>query len=307
MKKNDFAFAGSAVRVLENSLLPPSFFEALEESGRAEAARLLSDQGMEAFSGQPSQDEAEEILAERLQRQYEELSSLLDEKKALDFLIVENDFHNLKAALLSVVLKKDAEAYFLTPSVLDPAEIGEAVKEKKWDALPPFLSEAAKEGYEILTSGMDSARLRWYLDARAAETVIAFAKKTGSGTALELAKKEADLKNYKAAGTLASFENARQAWIDCAFAEGGNTPAQAWKEAVAKKDREAIDSFFPGEGGAKEREEAFADFCREEWKKASQTILTPDAVFAYFAARKSEKTRIGYLWALSEFSDGEGR
>ena len=307
MKKNDFAFAGSAVRVLENSLLPASFFDSLEGASRQEAARLLADQGIEAFASLPSSDEAERILSDRLAAQFEELASLLEDRSVLDFLIVENDFQNLKASLLNAVLKKDAGAYFIAPSLCDPAETDGLVKKKKWEEIPAVLRAAAEEGYGILTSSMDSAYLRFYLDARCAECRLALAGKTGSRAAQSAAAKLVDLQNRKAARTLLSFERPRQSLVDAAFAEGGSVPAREWKLAVAKKDGEALAAFLPEESDPVAAEEEFYASERRRWEAASREILTPDALFAYYFARKNECEKIRALWALSELTDEEGK
>ena len=75
MMKNDFAFASSAVRVMENTLLPESFFDAIAAAeDRGELRRILVDRGLDAFQRSLSQEEAEEILAERLQGDFLGLS-----------------------------------------------------------------------------------------------------------------------------------------------------------------------------------------------------------------------------------------
>ncbi len=302
MMKNDFAFASSAVRVMENTLLPESFFDAIAAAeDRGELRRILVDRGLDAFQRPLSQEEAEEILAERLQAQLEEVASLTEEKSVLDFLFVKNDFHNLKASLLCRVLKRDPAPLFLSPSVCDPKEVDRLVSEKNWEEVPALLRTAAKEGYELLTSGMDSSLLRFYLDARALEKTLEAAKKTGSAAAVELTREEIDAANAKVARAMARFASPRQVLLDAAFAEGGSVSAFEWKKAAAGKRADEIplygadDVRTPAEREAAERKKA-----REAWEKAGREILTPDTLFAYCRAREREAEEIRAAWAATE-------
>lgn len=302
MMKKEFAFASSAVRVMENALLPDAFLDAVTAAdSRAELARLLTDRGLDAFARPLSQNEAEEALEARLAARLEEAASLFEDRSVMDFLFVKNDFHNLKAILLCQVLKKDPEPFFLAPSLADPREIRRLAAEKNWEAMPAFLRGAAREGYETLTAGMDSAQLRMFLDARASEAALAASRRSGSPVAETLTRRELDEDNHKVARTLAAFEEPRETLLAAAFAAGGRVSPEEWKKAVLAKDltgpeaRLGIDPAL----SSTEREREFSRAIRAEWDRAKNGILTPDAVFAYCLACRREAEEIRVAWAAT--------
>lgn len=295
MKQHDFAFAAGAVRVMENSLLGKAFFDTLLQcDSYEEVKRQLADGGLERFA---ETDDPEAALSGYLEESYEELASLLDEKSVLDFLIVKNDFHNLKTALKALVLQKDNSALFLSPSVFPAGEIPALLSQKEWEAFPAFLKNAAREGYEIVTTSLDGQYLDLFLDARALEAQLALAGKTKSPKAQAAAKKEIDFCNYKICRRLSVFR-LQPALLEAAFAEGGTFSAAEWQK-IARGGEEALSEAGEALSLPQEPLSQLEKYMENEllalWQSARFEVLTPDILFAYYKAREAEWKNLSIL------------
>ena len=106
----------------------------------------------------------------------------------MDFLIVKNDFHNLKARLKSMFMGGRPEAYLLLPTVFDDQEIGELLQAKRFSGLPECMASCAQEAYELLARTMDGQLADAVIDRRCLETMLAMAKATGSNFIIVLAE-----------------------------------------------------------------------------------------------------------------------
>ena len=195
MSEKGYAFAVASVRAKENEFPPASFFAQLADSDCDACLSMLADKGiLSEGCADPDKELGGYIL-----RGYEYLSEITPEKEALDFLIVKNDFHNIKAALKSVITETDPEENFLRPSVIDPAVISDAVKEKKFYDIPAPLCDIAEEAYNLLVSTMDGQLLDLYLDSASLAESIRLAKESGNIFATGLAQITAACANAKTA------------------------------------------------------------------------------------------------------------
>ncbi|MBP5289715.1 MAG: V-type ATPase subunit [Clostridia bacterium] len=174
--KDSFAFAAGGVRALENSLLTRAFFFTLADADEGERRRLLADRGFTGFEKSADPDEA---LSGRMEAVYEELLTYLPDGSILDFCLLPNDYHNLKVALKGLIRGGERKSLYRRPALYDPALLREPLSAKDWDALPPFLREDAREGYEILTQTGNGQQLDLELDRRCLLAVLEAGKKAG--------------------------------------------------------------------------------------------------------------------------------
>ncbi len=184
MKDTEFAYAVARVRSNENKLLSSANVEALiNTSDYKEALKLLSDFG---YANVEVKGE-EAVLSSVLKNAFELIYTSAPDKKCLDFLIVKNDFHNIKALLKCLVVNKSCDNLLLTPSVVDTAVIKSAVETKDYSILPEYLSDTVRKAYELVTLTMDGQQLEIFLDRKCIEASVLLAKESRDDFSLSLA------------------------------------------------------------------------------------------------------------------------
>jgi V/A-type H+-transporting ATPase subunit C len=102
---------------------------------------------------------------------WELVLSVVPDGNEFSFLLIENDFHNLKTAIKAAVSNKNSDGIFLFPSVCTAEQITDAVKSKKFTSLPKYMSAAAEKAYKIITETGDGQLSDAVLDRAYAQAV----------------------------------------------------------------------------------------------------------------------------------------
>jgi V/A-type H+-transporting ATPase subunit C len=196
MKETEFVNAVATVRAYETKLLNSADVENLiSAQSFDDAVKMLNDRGFADFE---NRDE-NEVLSEKQIEAYNFLQNISPDKHILDFLIVKNDFHNIKAFLKALVSENDPKKYYIFPSVTDVDLIEEAISEKKFDILPLYMKEFVEEGYDLITRTLDGQLLDVYLDKASLEATLKFAEDTDCDFAKKLAETLVATANIKIA------------------------------------------------------------------------------------------------------------
>jgi len=183
---------------------------------RANELTLFSAADLEQLISAPSCDlpDPDEKMAETWQL----ITEILPRPGELDFLIIKNDFHNLKALLKSIFTGSEPGAYFIWPAVFDPAEMGGALLEKRFDRLPACMAACAEEAYELLSKTLDGQLADAVTDRQCLETTLAMAKATKNDFAIALAEMMCAFANVKI--TLRAKKTGKgQAFLDRALCQ----------------------------------------------------------------------------------------
>lgn len=257
LKDTEFVYAIARIRSNETKLLSSVTLEnMINAPDYKDALRILSEQGYK-ISG----DDAEEVLGARLGEAFGLICESAPEKSCLDFLLVRNDFHNIKAAIKCAVTGKEADEFALSPCVLPFGDIVKSIKSKDYSILPePFMS-AVKMGYELVTSTMDGQALEIFLDRKCLEAMIYFAEKSG------------DEFSVKTANLLCGLADLRIA-LRCL---GTGKTTEFLKEAVCPCTLFALDSLFDAFVGGKDSLLAFIK--NIGFEKLSNAVLDGYAAF----------------------------
>lgn len=230
MKDTRYAYAVANVRSRENEFLSSSIFEQLISADVLDdVLRILADKGV------ISADEDADVLADiesKMTEAWEYLREIAPDKDALSFLVVPNDFHNLKTSLKSIVSKSDERTtYYIRPCLVPPESIYNAVASKKFGELPKMLEQAATDGYDILTSTADGQLLDVTIDRYSLKAMCDTAQ--GDEFTKMLTQELAALYNFKIALRAASTK-ASEAVCSAAFCECKKTDVRALKNAAVR-------------------------------------------------------------------------
>ncbi|MCL1952697.1 MAG: V-type ATPase subunit [Oscillospiraceae bacterium] len=237
---------------------------------RANELSLLSAADLEQLIAAPECPDIAEP-GEKLAEAWRLITEILPAPGELDFLIVRNDFHNLKALLKSIFTDSEPGAYFMRPSVFDPKELREALREKRFDRLPACMAACAEEAYALLAKTMDGQLADAVVDRQCLETTLAMARATGNAFAATLAE------------MTCAFANAR---IQRRAEKTGK--GQAFLERALCACPAAVD--IPEEvlqsGAALEK---YCDDALLEYARAAKAKhFGPEPLIAYFLAREAE-------------------
>lgn len=182
-----YAYAVASIREAENKLLTNAFFEQLLRTPSYEAAcSLVRDKGVD-----------EKFLELHIKSAWEYLCETVPEKKEMDFLVVKNDFHNLKCILKSLITGNDASKNFMFPCITEPKELKRLVEEKRFDELPMWIGPTAEKAYNIITSTSDGRLTEILIDRDSLEAQINLSK--GNPFSEQISDAAASLANIKIA------------------------------------------------------------------------------------------------------------
>ena len=247
MQNNKYAAAVATVRAKENELLQRPFFEQLVSLPTYESAvKFLLDAGI-------SNADKENFANERLKGFWQEITEICG-KDTLGFLVIKNDFHNIKAAIKCSFAGETPDAFFEKPCLVDTAILKNSAQQKDFSLMPSLLSNAASLGYSLLASTMNGQAFDMLIDKESINGIIKAASIAECDLADEIAKLTAAQINIKIA-LRASRMNTADAVLQNAFSECELIDVAALKKAALKSTDDVLN--YISENGFKYLAEAF--------------------------------------------------
>lgn len=290
----EYASAVAAVRAMECSLLSPADIEQLIGANSAEEFNGLLDAKKSAQSS--------------LTEVWEMLRSYAPDNDELKILLYRNDFHNLKAALKSVISGRNAEDYFVYPSNFEPKLASEAFAAKDYAELPEHTRKTASEAYELLTETMDGQLSDSFIDKAALTAMLTAADKCRSSFIKKYAELTAVCADIKIAYRCALMGKSRK------FAESALCGTDKLeKDALAEASVEGTETLlsYIEEQGLEEAAEAlrespaqFEKWCDDVLMELAETARSSpfgyEPLAAYYIAKEAEIKNIRIIKVCRE-------
>ncbi len=110
-----------------------------------------------------------------------------------------NDFHNLKAALKSLVTGKRPERLYLFPTVIDTQNFYESIRDKRFYDMPSYIGETAERGYSVLTETKNGQLFDSYVDRETLKTLKSLGEESDSEMFRECTEFFINMTNIKTA------------------------------------------------------------------------------------------------------------
>lgn len=174
MRDTDYAYAIGVIRSRENDLLTKSDYATLIRlSSYGEAADFLESKGYIA-----GYEDLNSTLNSKALEFWSFLEKTLPDIHVFDFLIMKNDFHNLKTAIKSKIMGLLQVNDILEPCVINPGLLKSAVFNKEYDLLPVFMKECAEKAYDMLVRTEDSLLTDSFIDRCCLDSIYDAAVKT---------------------------------------------------------------------------------------------------------------------------------
>ena len=290
----EYTYAVARVRANEQTLLSAADIEQLITAGDYKVTmQKLSDAGWGEIKD--IYDYAS-YIDNYFAKTWNFLVEIMSDIHELDLLLVKNDMQNLKAALKQIVSQHDAKDLYVQSTVYDTETIVKAVEERRWNDLPDFMQEPAKEAYEVLTETSNGQLADAIIDKATLERIKFLGVESGSPVLAELAERMCATANIKTAlrcaNTGKSKDFVTRSLCNCDTIS---------KDKLIEASLEGVDSVLKyleessyKEAGAKFKEStsAFEKWCddilMECVKEARYTAFGIDPIIAYYVARDAE-------------------
>mgnify|MGYP002519917996 CR=1 FL=1 len=132
----------------------------------------LADKGFEG-------ENIDVMLDNRTNELWRYVESVAPDFAQFDLLKYRNDLHNVKAAIKGVISGRQFEHLFQTPLTVDTDLIIKAVKDKRFNLLPEFMSEAAEQCYKLTAQEFNARLGDGVLDRAVSLYMLSCAKEKG--------------------------------------------------------------------------------------------------------------------------------
>ncbi len=182
MTDNQFYYAVARIRSRELTLLNQSFIDQLLGARSIEEAmRLLQDKGWHMPDEYTTEsDRVEKMLSAEKKKTWEIIEELVDDMSVFDVLLIENDYHNLKAAVKEAMTSDRHPEIFINGGTIEPRVMEEAVETRDFTPLPDEMEPVAEKALETLLHTHDGQLTDVIIDKAALIAIGKAAKKSGS-------------------------------------------------------------------------------------------------------------------------------
>ena len=295
-----YTYAVARLHASENNMLSNQDLERLlAATDIRETLAILSEKGYDTINA----ENADAVLENERKKLWKLIGELVDDISVFDIFLYENDFHNLKAAVKSVVTKDDC-GNILVPYGTVPAEtIVKAVENREFGELPKFLRDAAEKSLKALLETGDGGLCDIIIDKAYLEMLLGCGEKSDIGFIKDYAETTVALSNIKIAargsrlGKNAEFF--RRSLAECKTLN---------IEEVGKAASNGFEDFMEYLKGTDYREAAdvlaksytaFEKWCddriMQEAKKEKNNQFTLAPIFAHILAKESEFKMVGLV------------
>lgn len=183
MPQKSMAFSVGSVRAKESTLFTVQDIEQLLNSGsEADILRYLRDKGYGSVTNQDMDTDA--LLAAEREKLWDYVRDLAAEPALFDVFRVKSDYHNIKAVLKGVLGDRPYEELLLKNGTVGPALIETAVKEQRFDILPFFIKDTAREAYKLLSETGDPQLSDGYIE----QAMLTYRLQMAEGSRIQLLK-----------------------------------------------------------------------------------------------------------------------
>lgn len=300
IRETDYAYAVSRIRAQELKLLSRQDLEQLISCNtEAECLRMLADRGWNTEQG------ASAMLKEEMEKTWSLLRELAPDPSVFSVFLIKNDYHNLKAAIKSVLANTGGAFLFLPEGTVDAEVVRKAAETGDVSLLPASMQGPAAEAREVLLRTGDGQLADVILDQAALNNILAAGNAAG-GWFAQYAETVAATTNMKIAAraqrTKKQADFYRRALAPCKTLD---VEALAAAAQQGEKELAAYLDHTPYAKGAELLFVSFAAFERwcddqamEQIRPAKTKPFGPEPLAAYLLARETEIQAVRILLSV---------
>lgn len=177
MADREFIYQVARIRAKELTLLSAAFIrQLLSASSADECVKLLKEKSW----GADDATNIEELLRGEREKTWALMREMVEDISVFDVFLYSNDYHNLKAAMKSVLVKQEQEGLYINQGTVNLEDIKKAVVENDMTYLPERMRDAARNAYDILLHTGDSQQSDVIIDRAALDDIYRVGKSSFS-------------------------------------------------------------------------------------------------------------------------------
>ena len=185
--EKEYTYGVARIRALETGLLTDeAVAQLLASKNYEEGMTFLQDKG---WGSQMTEVELDQMMEEEKQKTMKVLQDIVDDASEYSILTIQDEFHNLKAAIKQVCTGVEVDHAFIEGTNLDPASLMDKIREGKYESLPANMQDVAKEATDTLLRTGDGQLCDLIVDRATLEAI----KKEGTQAENDLIQKYADM------------------------------------------------------------------------------------------------------------------
>ena len=211
MKDTEYVYCVSLIKEKENNLLKNEFFtELCDNPSLKSVCDLIEEKGY--FTDNPF---------ENIEKVWFFIKNIIPHKDELDFLIVKNDFQNLKAIINATIFKKTDEFIFTSPALIEEDFLLKTISERDFSLLPSWISDIALKGYELFSQTLNPMLFEMFIDYHTIRAMKEFARRTKNTFPSFFCDEVSNVTNLKTALRIATMKDVEKNKInfDYTFSE----------------------------------------------------------------------------------------
>ena len=226
-----YVYTISRIRVIEQKMLSPAMLERMIEAGTPEEAlKVLHDAGYGFAGVEYGVGDYQRLLGEEQEKVYRLLMETVPDISEFDFLIIKNDYHNLKVYLKAEFSNQEVSAaHLLRPSLIPVDRLADLFRERDFAELPAPMAKAVAESMEAFSRTQDPQIIDLVLDKALYSHMLELAGRLDSEFVYSLVNAMVDLTNLK---MLLRTKLIRRHWefLEPFLIAGGSFPNEFYRE-----------------------------------------------------------------------------
>lgn len=295
-----YTYAVARIHAKEQEMLSAQDMEQLLGcKGVTEAIAMLADKGYDCADI----DNVDEITKRKREKMWKLISELVEDMSVFDIFLLESDFHNLKAAVKSLVTKDNPEHVYVENGTVSWQSICDAVKSRQFENLPSYMINAAEKAVSYILETGDGGFCDVIIDKAYFNAIKEASEKSDSALVKRYVELTIALSNIKIAARGSLLEKSvdffRRSLAECEtlnIVELGNSAAKGFEDLCG---------FLEGTEYAECAEmlkisnTAFEKWCDDrlmtELKKEKYNQFSISPIVAYMLACETEFKAVGLI------------
>ncbi len=290
-----YIYAVARIRALEMTLMSQAVIEQLVATDSyKKAVQFIIEKGW-GDSDKASMDE-NDILRAETDKTWAAVAEMVDDMSVFDVIRLPDLYHNLKAAIKTVVAGENPAHVFFDNAEIDGQKMLSIVSDKAWDRLPEHMRDCAREAWDCMAQAGDGQMCDAVIDRGTLLAIMQAAKKADDSLLRDYAETTVAVADIKIAvrsmktGKNKDFMKRAMAECNTLDIDRLATAAVAGMEEI---ERYLADTAYAGGAEAlSESASAFERWCDnriiETIKPQKYNPFTVGPIVAYILARLNE-------------------
>ncbi len=290
-----YIYAVARIRALEMSLMSQAAMEQLiATDSYKKAVQFITEKGW--GDRDRTGMNADDILKTETEKTWSAVAEMVDDMSVFDVIRIPDLYHNLKAAIKTVVAGETPAHVFFDNAEIDGQRMLDIVRDKAWDRLPEHMRGCAREAWDCMAQAGDGQMCDAVIDRGTLMAIMQAAKKADDSLLKDYAETSVAVADIKIAvrsmktGKNRDFMKRAMAPCDTLDVDRLITAAVAGMEEI---ERYLVDTAYAGGAEALSKSaSAFERWCDnhiiETIKPQKYNPFTVGPIVAYILARLNE-------------------